>query len=86
MADTEIDFTAPATLVKWPSLNKQRNPDSVAYVIVFGTLDECIKELMSKPASMQHLYEIHTNPQPPLVTEVMQADLIIEIARLKDFL
>ena len=57
MADSELDFTAHATLVKWPSLNKERTPDSVAYVIVFGTLDECIKEFMSKPASMQHLYE-----------------------------
>jgi hypothetical protein len=72
--------------VKWPSLNKERTSDSVAYVIVYGTLDECIKEFISKPAAMQHLYEIHTKPQPPLVTEVMQAELIVEIARLQDFL
>jgi hypothetical protein len=31
------------TLVKWPSLNKDRTPDIVACVIVYGTLNECIK-------------------------------------------
>jgi hypothetical protein len=35
---------------------------------------------------MHHLYEIHTKPQPPLVTEVLQAELIVELARLQEFL
>jgi hypothetical protein len=49
-------------------------------------LDECIREFMSKVDSQRHLYEIHTKPQLPLVTEVLQADYIIELARLRDFL
>jgi hypothetical protein len=89
MADNEIDFNAPASLRIYPSLNGQRNPDAeypIPYLLYAGTLDECIKEFMFKPASLHHLYEIHTNPQPPLVTEVMGAEHVVELARLRDFL
>jgi hypothetical protein len=89
VADHEIDFKAPASFRKHPSLNAQRHHNteySAPYLLHEGTLDECIKEFMSKPMPMQHLYEIHTKPQPPLVTEVMQAELIVEIARLQEFL
>jgi hypothetical protein len=51
-----------------------------------GTLDECIRQFMSKPASQQHLYEIHTAPQAELVAAVLSAEQIIELARLRDFL
>jgi hypothetical protein len=89
VADHEIDFNAPASLRIYPSLNGQRNPNCeypTPYLLLDGTLDECIKEFMSKQAVTHHLYEIHTKPQPPLVTEVLQAELIIELARLQDFL
>jgi hypothetical protein len=88
VADTEINFDAPAILRKWPSLNNERIPKAwggVPYLISEGTLDECIKQFMSKSAS-QHLYEIHTKSQPPLVTEVLQPEHIAELARLRDFL
>ena len=87
MADTEIDFTAPASLRKWPSLDKERVPKSwggVPYLIVQGTLDDCLREFTARP--QHHLYEIHTKAQLPLVTEVLQAEHIIELARLRDFL
>jgi hypothetical protein len=87
VADNEIDFTAPASLRKWPSINKERVPKSwggVPYLIVEGTLDDCLKAFMARP--QHHLYEIHTKPQPPLVTEVLQADHVIELARLRDYL
>ena len=89
MLDHEIDFNAPAILRKLPSLNAQRHHNAeypTPYLLLEGTLDECIKEFMSKPTSMQHLYEIQTKPQPPLVTEVMQSELIVAIARLQEFL
>jgi hypothetical protein len=41
---------------------------------------------MSKPASQHHLYEIHTAPQAELITAVLAADQIVELARLRDFL
>jgi len=41
---------------------------------------------MAKPTSMRHLYEIHTAPQPPLVSTVLSGEHIIELARLRDFL
>jgi hypothetical protein len=88
VADTEIDFKAPATLRKWPSLKNERVPKAwggIAYLVSEGTLDECITQFMLRTAS-QHLYEIHTKPQPPLVTEVLQAEHIVELARLRDFL
>jgi hypothetical protein len=89
VADNEIDFIAPASFRKHPSLNAQRHHNAahpIPYLLLEGTLDECIKEFMSKPASLHHLYEIHTKPQPPLVTEVMGAEHILELARLRDFL
>jgi hypothetical protein len=87
--DVQIDFNAPAVLKKWPSLNSERfqqarHPD--AYLLVDGTLDECIREFMTKPASQRHLYEIHTAPQQPLVSAVLSPEHIVEIARLRDFL
>jgi len=91
MADTQnqIDFTEPATLRKWPSLKNERAPTSwggIPYLIADDTLDVCIREFISRPHSQRHLYEIHTKPQPPLVTEILQAEHIIELARLRDFL
>ena len=41
---------------------------------------------MAKPETTRHLYEIHTAPQPSLVTEIMSAEHIAELARLRDFL
>jgi hypothetical protein len=87
VADTNIDFNAPATLRKWPSLKNERVPKAwggVPYFVFEGTLAECISEFTSR--SGQHLYEIHTKPQPPLVTEVLQGAHVLELARLRDFL
>jgi hypothetical protein len=55
-------------------------------LLVEGTLDECIRAFMAKPESARHLYEIHTAPQPPVVTEILSAEHVIELARLRDFL
>jgi hypothetical protein len=87
--DTKIDFSTPATLKKWPSLNGERvNPAFGAhpYTIIAGTLDECIRKFMSQPVSQRHLYEIHTAPQSDLVSAVLSADHVAELARLRDFL
>jgi len=55
-------------------------------MIYDGTLDECMREFMAKPHTQRHLYEIHTKPQPLLVTDVLQGDHIVELSRLRDFL
>ena len=82
-----VNFDAPAILRKWPSLNNQRRTEGTGpYLLVDGTLDECIREFMAKPASMRHLYEIHTSPQPPLVNAVLSGEHVVELARLRDFL
>ena len=65
-SDVKIDFGVPASLRKWPSLKNERVPKSwggVPYFVADGTLDECIRDFMSKPTSQHHLYEIHTAPQ-----------------------
>jgi hypothetical protein len=85
----QINFQAPATLRKWPSVNSERISFSLGarpYLIIEGTLDECIQNFMSQPRSQQHLYEIHTAPQSDLVSAVLSAKHIVEIARLRDFL
>ena len=60
--------------------------DPSPYLIVDGTLDECIREFIAKPVSTRHLYEIHTSPQSRLVSRVMSEEHIVELARLRDFL
>jgi hypothetical protein len=85
--DAHINFDAPANLRKWPSLNNQRRTEGTGpYLLLDGTLDQCIREFMAKPASMRHLYEIHTSAQPPLVSPILSAEHIVELARLRDFL
>ena len=89
MSDTRIDFSAPATLRKWPSVNKERVSASLGarpYLIIEGTLDECIRQFMLQPESQRHLYEIHTAPQSDLVSAILSTDHIVELARLRDFL
>jgi hypothetical protein len=88
VADTgvQIKFDAPAVLRKWPSLNFERISNSWPYLIAEGTLDECIRQFMSKPVSTHHLYEIHTAPQGQLVTAVLSPEQIVELVRLRDFL
>jgi hypothetical protein len=88
MSDTRIDFSAPATLRKWPSVNKERvtNLGARPYMVIEGTLDECIQNFMSRPESQRHLYEIQTAPQSDLVSATLLAEQIAELARLKDFL
>jgi hypothetical protein len=56
------------------------------YLIIDGTLDECIRKFMSQPKSQHHLYEIHTAPQADLVSAILSADHVVELARLRDFL
>jgi hypothetical protein len=90
MSDTQVDFSAPAELRKWPSLNKQRVSVSLGaspYMIgEGGTLDECIQQFMHLPEAQRHLYEIHTAPQSDLVSAVLSTDHVVELARLRDFL
>ena len=87
MADTDqIKFDAPAVLRKWPSLNNKPISSATPYLVAEGTLDECIRQFTSKPVSQLHLYEIHTAPQGELITAVLSARQIIELARLRDFL
>jgi hypothetical protein len=85
--DANIDFSAAAVLRKWPSLRNQRRSEGTGpYLLVDGSLDECLQEFMAKPTPLRHLYEIHTAPQPPLVSAVLSDEQIVELARLRDFL
>jgi hypothetical protein len=87
--ETKIDFLAPAALMKWPSVNKERVSAALGarpYTIIAGTLDECIRKFMSQPVSQHPLYEIHTAPQSDLVSAILSADHVVELARLRDFL
>ena len=57
--DHRIDFDAPAILRKWPSLKNERRAEGTSpYLVVDGTLNECIRSFMAKPVSMRHLYGI----------------------------
>jgi hypothetical protein len=89
MAENDIHFSAPAILRKYASLGSQRRTDvdfPAPYLLHEGTLDECIQQVMAKPSSQHCLYEIHTKPQLPLVTEVLGAEHIVKLALLRKFL
>ena len=81
-----IDFDAPSTLRKWPSIKNGRVGNSRPYLLSESTLDDCIRQFMAKPTSQHHLYEIHTAPQGELVSAVLSASHVHEIARLRNFL
>ncbi|WP_245309618.1 hypothetical protein [Bradyrhizobium retamae] len=49
-------------------------------------MDECITKFLEQPLSQCHLYEIHTAPQGDLIPKKISAELVVEIARLRDFL
>jgi hypothetical protein len=90
MPDKEVPiyFNAPATLRKWPSLNNERVNASLGarpYMIIEGTLDECIRKFMAMPVGQHHLYEIHTAAQSDFVSAVLSAEHIAALARLRDF-
>ncbi len=84
--EVAISFEAPAAVRKWPSLRNARTDATGPYLVIEGTLDECIREFMAKPESTRHLYEITTAPQPPLITETLSAEHVAELARLREFL
>jgi len=78
-SEVQIDFDAPAALRKWPSVNNERVSASLGarpYLIIDGTLDECIRKFMSQPISQRHLYEIHTAPQSDLVSNLANGGAI----------
>jgi hypothetical protein len=85
--EAHVNFDAPAVLRKWPSLSNQRRTEGHGpYLLIEGTLDECLQEFAAKPASMQHLYEIQAAPKPPLKIAALPEGLIVELARLRNFL
>ncbi|MEY9123382.1 hypothetical protein ABH994_001278 [Bradyrhizobium yuanmingense] len=86
VGDSKVDFGALAVLHKWPSLANQRQPDREPYRLIEGTLDDCISAFMQKPATTRHLYEIRTVAQPPLVTEILSPEHVLELSRLREFL
>ncbi|MCK1546783.1 hypothetical protein IVA98_22970 [Bradyrhizobium sp. 160] len=86
VGESKVNFGALAVLYKWPSLANQRRLDRDPYQVSEGTLDECISVFMQKPATTRHLYEIRTVAQPPLVTEILSPEHVIELSRLREFL
>ena len=86
MTVTHINFDAPAELRKWPSLRGQRVKDAASYLVVSGTLGQCIQAFLPKHVGGRHLYEIHTAPQTDVVTEVLPAEHVAELARLQEYL
>jgi hypothetical protein len=80
MSDTPIDFSAPATLRKWPSLNKQRVSASLGarpYMIgEGGTLDECIQQspAATPPPTRSTPRTPHLNLGPPRFVRIVMPE------------
>jgi len=70
----------PATLRKWPSVRNERvSTADRPYLILDGTLDECIRQFMARHISQHHLYEIHTAPQGELVSAILSARQMLKL-------
>jgi hypothetical protein len=84
--DVHVDFDASASLRKWPSIGMQKMADTKhpsPYLVMENTLRACLHELMAKPASQRHLYEIHTSAQEPMIPAVILAENAAELVRLQ---
>jgi hypothetical protein len=86
--EAQVNFDARTVLRKWPSLRNERRTNGTGpYLLVDGTLEDCMQEFMAKPNSMRHLYEISAAPGPPLGRFVVLPEgLVVELARLRGFL
>ena len=81
-----VNFVVKAVLRKWPSVgNERRSAANGPYFLAEGTLEDCLRQLMAKPPSTRHLYEIRTSPPPPLEDAVVPAGVISELARIRRF-
>jgi hypothetical protein len=80
-----VNFDTPAVLRKWASLGNERRIERNPYLLVDGTLDECLQQIMAKPASVRHLYEIHVVPDVPLLSAVLPDALVAELARRRNY-
>ena len=86
-AQDEVYFGKQASLRKWPSLHNERRIDGTGpYLLMDGTLDDCIREFMAKTGASRHLYEICTEEQMPLVPSVLAVEQVRELARFRAFL
>jgi hypothetical protein len=45
-----VNFDTPAVLRKWSSLGNERRIERNPYLLVDGTLDECLQQIMAKSA------------------------------------
>jgi hypothetical protein len=76
-------FDVPAVIRKWPSIRNERVADGAGpYLLVEGTLRECIQQFMAMPEASRHLYDILTRAQLPHVTEVLSPEHIVQLERL----
>jgi len=81
-----VDFGKQAFLRKWPSLDNQRRTNGTGpYLLMEGSLDDCIRELMEKPGSTRHLYEILIDAQLPSLTTILEVEQVRELVRLPRF-
>jgi hypothetical protein len=81
-----VNFEAPATLRKWPSLNNRRRADREPYIVVAGTLESCLREFIGRPEKTRDLYDIQTAPQLPLVPPILDVQHVLTLTRFRDFL
>ncbi|MBR1246094.1 hypothetical protein JQ609_04005 [Bradyrhizobium sp. AUGA SZCCT0169] len=79
-----IAYDAPADLKKWPSLKNERVTSKTRY-LVYGTLADCIRQLMAKPIKQISLYDIVTERQPAFDGNVLSPGDAAEVAMRKDF-
>ena len=56
MTVTHINFDATAELRKWPSLRGQLVKDAASYLVVSGTLGQCIQAFLPKHVGGRHLF------------------------------
>ena len=89
VTEVQVKFDAPASLRKWPSVRNERISDTQHPSRIFWSMALLTSALENSWRS-QHPNTAFTKftqrPNPTLITAVLSAEIIIELARLRDYL
>jgi hypothetical protein len=84
LSDDQL-YSASAVLRKWPSYKNQRT-GTPPYLIVEGTLDECVRKYAAYPTKSRHLYDIQVTVTGDARAGVLPEAQLAHLARFHDFM
>jgi hypothetical protein len=78
--EAHVNLDATAVLRKWPSLRNERRTEGTGpYLLIDGTLDECVRELMAKPTSMRVRFSLNSRHSGNRLRCPLSADTVEKV-------